>query len=282
MAEATKISIRFLRAIEEDRVEILPGGIFPKAFVRQYARYLGLDSDRLVAEFVYAHGGEPAPVRGPRSEVRVDQGWPRGVVVAAVAIGVLGLVGWRIWGPGRRAAREQTAAAATTPPSTFAEDRVFPPPSSTVVAGPAAAGALAVGVTAQRASWVEARVDGTTMLSRVLGQGETQRFDARREVVLSLGNAGGVSVTVNGKPLPPLGHEGDVRKNIVVDAKTLPALLAGATVPGTGALASPAVSPRPRPTSPPASPAPSELPVMPAPTTRPLAPLAAPSPLPES
>ena|SRR5216683_58428 len=66
MADATKISIRFLQAIEQDRVDILPGGIFPRAFVRQYAKYLGLDADRLVAEFVYAHAGEPAPRKDAR------------------------------------------------------------------------------------------------------------------------------------------------------------------------------------------------------------------------
>ena len=64
MADATKISIRFLQALEQDRVDILPGGMFPRAFVRQYAKYLGLDPERLVAEFVYAHGGEPAPRQG--------------------------------------------------------------------------------------------------------------------------------------------------------------------------------------------------------------------------
>ena len=71
IADATKISIRFLQALEQDRVDILPGGIFPKAFVRQYAKHLGLDPERLVAEFVYAHGGEPVPARGVRAPVRV-------------------------------------------------------------------------------------------------------------------------------------------------------------------------------------------------------------------
>ena len=56
IAEATKISERFLKALEEDRIDLLPGGMFPRAFVRQYSRYLGLDGERLAAEFVYAHG----------------------------------------------------------------------------------------------------------------------------------------------------------------------------------------------------------------------------------
>ena len=71
IAEATKISIRFLQALEQDRLDILPGGLFPRAFVRQYAKHLGLDAERLVAEFVYAQSGdgptEPAPMPAPRS-----------------------------------------------------------------------------------------------------------------------------------------------------------------------------------------------------------------------
>ena len=38
-----KISTRFLQAIESDQYDKLPGGIFAKSFVRQYARLLGLD-----------------------------------------------------------------------------------------------------------------------------------------------------------------------------------------------------------------------------------------------
>ena len=78
IAEATKISERFLKALEEDRIDLLPGGMFPRAFVRQYSRYLGLDGERLAAEVVYAHGSDtsekrlpppPAPGRGAFSLV---------------------------------------------------------------------------------------------------------------------------------------------------------------------------------------------------------------------
>src|SRR4051812_39657512 len=60
ISEATKISLRFLQALEADRVDILPGGIFRRSFVREYARHVGLDADRLVAEFNHAHA-EDAP-----------------------------------------------------------------------------------------------------------------------------------------------------------------------------------------------------------------------------
>ena len=64
IADGTKISLRFLQALEDDRVETLPGGLFPRAFVKQYATFLGLDADRTVADFVATHG-EFAPERKP-------------------------------------------------------------------------------------------------------------------------------------------------------------------------------------------------------------------------
>jgi cytoskeleton protein RodZ len=257
MADATKISIRFLQALEQDRVDILPGGIFPRAFVRQYAKYLGLDPERLVAEFVYAHGGETTPRKDPRAPVRVDQGAPRGLIIAGVVLGLLGLVGWKVRGQASRPPPAATPSM-TAPPATFAYDRVYPPPSGAAAsAPPMAAGTMVLTVLARRSSWVEAKVDGTTVLNRVLKDGESQRLEARQEVLLSMGNAGGIAVMLNDRPLGPIGREGEVKKGFAINAQTLPALLAaGAAAPSP---ATAAASPRPRASRAPSpSPSPSD------------------------
>ena len=54
ISSATKISMRFLEAIEREDFSILPGGIFSRSFIRSYAKYLGLDEERTVAEFQLA------------------------------------------------------------------------------------------------------------------------------------------------------------------------------------------------------------------------------------
>ncbi len=54
ISSATKISMRFLEAIEREEFSKLPGGIFSRSFVRTYARYLGLDEERVVAEYQLA------------------------------------------------------------------------------------------------------------------------------------------------------------------------------------------------------------------------------------
>ena len=56
VALATKIGTRMLNALEEEKFERLPGGIFNKGFVRAYARHLGLDDEQAVADYLAASG----------------------------------------------------------------------------------------------------------------------------------------------------------------------------------------------------------------------------------
>jgi cytoskeletal protein RodZ len=52
IAQRTKISSRFLRAIEDEQFEQLPGGIFSTSYLRQYAAAIGYDEEALVAHYL--------------------------------------------------------------------------------------------------------------------------------------------------------------------------------------------------------------------------------------
>src|SRR5580698_7892307 len=54
IAGELKISARFLEAMEQEEFAKLPGGVFTKSFVRQYAVFLGLDGDEAVAGMEHA------------------------------------------------------------------------------------------------------------------------------------------------------------------------------------------------------------------------------------
>jgi cytoskeleton protein RodZ len=58
ISTATKIGTRILTALEEDDFDKLPGGIFNKGFVRAYARYVGIDEEKAVADYLEAAKGE--------------------------------------------------------------------------------------------------------------------------------------------------------------------------------------------------------------------------------
>ncbi len=51
ISATTKISIRLLEALEAEDFSKVPGGIFARSFIRAYARYLGLDEERVLAEY---------------------------------------------------------------------------------------------------------------------------------------------------------------------------------------------------------------------------------------
>jgi cytoskeletal protein RodZ len=213
IADATKISVRFLQALETDRLEILPGGVFRRAFVKQYARHLGLDAERLVAEFVYAHP-EQAQDRAPASRRR--EGSNPGTLFLIAVFGVAAVLS--LWKASPEAERRAPPAAAKAPPPRRVAEPVKAPP-------PPAPEGLVLTLQAHQTCWVEARVDGETILNRVLQEGQSETLLAQGEIVLSLGNAGGISFTVNDQPGLPLGKSGEVRRNIVITRQSLPSLV---------------------------------------------------------
>src|SRR6516162_11634811 len=70
VALATKIRAGLLQALEEEKFDRLPGGIFNKGFVRAYARHLGIDEEQAIADYMAASGDGPIrrPVEGQKSE----------------------------------------------------------------------------------------------------------------------------------------------------------------------------------------------------------------------
>jgi cytoskeleton protein RodZ len=69
ISASTKIGTRLLQALEEDKFNQLPGGIFNKGFVRAYSHCLGLDEDQTVAEYLEASGDAPPP----RTEIPIRE-----------------------------------------------------------------------------------------------------------------------------------------------------------------------------------------------------------------
>ena len=104
---ATRIRFRYLRAIEDEEWDVLPGGAYTRAFIRTYASFLGLDGDRLVED--YREGVEPwhraDPVRSQPLGDRAPTA-PRGAlfaglaVLAVVAVAVAAIVAFPTGGGG--------------------------------------------------------------------------------------------------------------------------------------------------------------------------------------
>jgi cytoskeleton protein RodZ len=105
-----------------------------------------------------------------------------------------------------------SAASATAPSA--AASAAAPSAAASASETPAASGggvAVKVEVTAAEPVWVSARSDGKYLFSGTLKANETRTVEASSTVVLRLGNAGGVTITLNGKPIGEVGPKGQVR-----------------------------------------------------------------------
>jgi cytoskeleton protein RodZ len=119
ISSATKISIRFLEAIEREDFSKLPGGIFSRSFIRSYARYLGLDEERAVAEYqLAAHPQVDFDLhRMPAGSSRAGRPSSRTPLIATLAAVVLLAGGYVLFRYSRRAA-EAPAPPAPAPVET--------------------------------------------------------------------------------------------------------------------------------------------------------------------
>src|SRR5215472_7256945 len=95
VSSATRIATRFLKAIEDEQWDQLPGGVFNRGFVRAVARYLGLDEENIVAEYTLAVGDrQTVPVwTGRPPAVTADQPWLAWIIAAILVIALI-VGGW--------------------------------------------------------------------------------------------------------------------------------------------------------------------------------------------
>src|SRR5215472_12708351 len=126
IAAATKIGTRSLRALEDEQFDLLPGGIFNKGFVRAYAKYLGLNADQTVADYLNAAGeSSPDPhLIAEQNSYRIDRssdtggqrpsGFPIVPVVILLLFIAAGAGGWQIYQQRVRARETRENAEATS------------------------------------------------------------------------------------------------------------------------------------------------------------------------
>lgn len=246
IAAATRIPKRFLQAIENEQWDHLPGGVFNRGFVRAVARYLGLNEENTVAEYVAAVGDRPSvPVwTGSPPVVTPEQPWLAWILAAVVVVALAG-GGWfgaRHYLAGRaakRAAESAAAAAAKSTPATTSGQQqagVEPaspgnvtPSSNSPDAGsvaPAAAtdSAPANAPVAPSNDPIQLKI-GTDKRTKVIvvadkdvvydgnmKAGENHFFSAADQFQVSTKDAGVVHMALNGKALAPIGPAGHAGK----------------------------------------------------------------------
>ncbi len=238
IADSSKISLRYLEAFEQDRFDILPARVFAQGFLREYAKYVGLDPDEVVNHYIASQQeADPEEAAGedraePKRAAASSSWWFHVLLVIGVAATLVlaALLAFQTERGRARGAPSDGASAAAAPapalpppPAAPQADEAAAPPVVPTVVEPRAGEAeptpaspltepLQVVLRFRERCYLEAAVDGERRLRQEHAAGEVLTFPAQREVLLTLGNAGGVDVEVNGRPFDHGRGRGEVAR----------------------------------------------------------------------
>ena len=151
VSRVLKIRKDHLEALEEDRLESLPGRTYAVGFVRSYADYLGLDPVQCVERFKGEIAGrqdssQPIPIAPDSSESRLPHGW---VVIAVVVLGLVFYGAYHLAMSADSLLRQPVAPVPSRmEPAPATAVRATPPVQTAVVAPPAATNPAPAAMTA--------------------------------------------------------------------------------------------------------------------------------------
>jgi len=234
VAAEIKVSAHYLEAIEAGDLSRLPGGFFTRSFVRQYARALSIPADQIeskLEQWLAREAPPQPPSLVPRTMdtglspiVEVAGGRRRrsrtfGALAALVAVAGACAVIYSVWlekslapaGLGPAEGRTSPVVEDEPVPASGAAQPSAPAPASRVPAAPAPEGPLWFEIAARETTWVRVKAADETLFEGLLEPGERRRFAGLTLATMRVGNAGGLILTVNGRPYGPVGPPGSIR-----------------------------------------------------------------------
>ncbi len=246
------VSRKYLAGIEEGNYSDWPERVFSSGYIRAYGKLLSQDPEPVLTEYYSQLEKKAAkPVEPAQETGWVERERRKGSrkTVFAIAAGVVLLLGLALSWYGRRTvpapapapevkpvpppvspAAENAAAgasdnaraagtAAPVPAGNAAQSpappRGTPPPKGAVASvgevGPVKS-SYQLFLEASELSWMMYTLDDGQPIEVMLYPGDKISLQARKAIVLKLGNAGGIAGTLNGKPMAPFGERGQVKE----------------------------------------------------------------------
>lgn len=247
----TKIGLRYLEAIENDRLDLLPGGFFTRHILKAYISAIGLKPEDWLSRYDLPglrppSQEQPTSTKGSQSqkesaadnikyylasrekkaeplpdeqkkELRLDK-----IVWITLSVIVLCLFVFLIYlsiqttrkNVEARKAGEKVQAEVTIP----AEETLVPAEITTTetVVQPQPIQGLQLELSFEEDCWIQVYADGNLIVDGLKLEGFRIQVRAEAELVINLGNAGGISFRLNGQPGKRLGKRGAVVKNIMI------------------------------------------------------------------
>lgn len=220
VSEITRITLTCLRNIEEGNMSALPGLVFVRGFIRNYAKLLGLESDWMIEGLnqTYTEGGEAAPQKAqePVQQVEEKSSPKRNTLFYGLGIAVLGAVIAAVYflynQPSEKLSlvNESVETVQAVDPqeellvtpqgdSILAEDEASPEQTESAVAP--IISPLTLTLIAQDNDWIRLAIDGQDAFELQLKEGEKYEWPAEKEYALIMTTGSTATVHLNGEEI---------------------------------------------------------------------------------
>ncbi|MCL5267577.1 MAG: DUF4115 domain-containing protein [Bacteroidetes bacterium] len=216
VAVQTRISLKFLEAIEAGNFEILPK-TYIRAFIRDYAAAIGLDPDETMKRFdLYLESLSP---QAQKVEADTSQKEPgksvnltRTQKIAAAIGGVIVLVvlSYLAFSPTRKPSPDLNSYGRMQELNQRKFDSAYN------ASAPAKGDSARLVLSASDTVWVNLVIDDGRTYDLLMKPGTEVAFWGKKKFKMTIGNAGGLSLSLNGREYPPLGKTGVVIRNLTI------------------------------------------------------------------
>jgi cytoskeleton protein RodZ len=209
----TKINQSILRAIEDNRFDRVPGGLFTRGYLRAFAHEVHLDPEAIVAKYraefeqpiVELPSPEKVAHRVPVYSLTADGTQDRRHFLG---LAIVILIGAAYFGYARTRSSIPAPPVVVTPAATDAVEAAAPAPVPTPTTGTVEtpqAGPLKLAIETKGDCWVSATIDGKPAVARLMKAGDSWQFDVNDRAALRIGDPTVFAFTLNGIPGRVLG-----------------------------------------------------------------------------
>lgn len=215
LSDKTKIGINYLRCIEENKFDKIPGNVFVRGFLRLYASSVGLKEEEVLRRYHEEYEiKDREKEKKEEADLKVLRGSYRKLPLWLWIIPVILLFSILLFNvlPQKKKhtpvpAREVKKSIETEPSPIISKDNTKANDTQKD---------RTLSIEAVEETWIKIIIDGMEVKEALLKGGDRVSFTAKRNFGLTIGNAGGVRIIFDGKELEPLGPQGKVIRNLIL------------------------------------------------------------------
>ena len=213
VSQQTRIVIGNLLLIEQENHERLPAEVYVKGFLRSYAKSVGADGDEVIRRYESCHDiGKKIPgLEFSSKEIARGTWWklmlPLVLLICIIGLSIFAVVFFRQAPDAEETLEQKTAVENEQAVDTQVEQQGLEAGSKQVISVPEK---LLLHVTAVEDTWLKAIVDEKGSTEYNLKSGDQIEIEAASGFNLLIGNAGGIKITLNDKPVSIPGKSGEV------------------------------------------------------------------------